>query len=251
MHLIIYRWADGSTVSLEPAGTSEYFKFVARTCENGKMSRAGVSLIIRPEVKRLFLSGHSKPVIERIEGPFRAKLLGFMLSLNLGRPRNYSSGLIESDSMRTHLKFPKFVDDQRFSNRYEEAENRTDGNSLNSRTDGKFLGCVEGFRKKKVFYVSGKLVQLSWHHDDLPPKNGARVFKTETEALPLREAVDQLISREDIRPESERTEWIAKNVEFGTWIAPSPEEVEVFHILDELPFFREPNEVREWIESVR
>jgi hypothetical protein len=147
--------------------------------------------------------------------------------------------------MRTYLKFPKFVDDQRFSNRYEEAANFT-------RTEGSFLGCVEGFKKKNVLYVSGKLVELSWHQDDLPPKNGARVFKAETEALPLREAVDQLIFREDIRPESEKAEWMEKNVEFGTWIAPSPEEVEVFRILDErLPFFWGTAELREWIGSVR
>ena len=96
------------------------------------------------------------------------------------------------------------------------------------------------------------MIQLAWHYDDLPPQNGARVFRAETDLLPtLKDAVDQLIEKDDIRPESEKKDWIEKNVEFGTWIVPSQEEIEVFNILDEpLPFFWEARMLEEWIDSV-
>lgn len=73
-----------------------------------------------------------------------------------------------------------------------------------------------------------------------------------TDLFKLREdAIDAALAARQFFPESKKEEWIRTFLDLGNWLVPSPEEVEVFRILDEpLSFFRLPyDELKDWLGS--
>lgn len=269
----LYRWSDGSEAVLEPvevfarswappgswATTGPSTPAWARSSSRsviGEEFRIGISepgsrrrIILYPSFlhghSRLTLHGVDPKVVEKIDGPFRRKLLGLFLDLGIERSRPSSWGLLETSSTRTHLPFPKFVDDEVYARRYEEAANAV------GRGVGVFLGCVLGFRIVQGGRMADRTYSARWHCDNLPPRNKVRVFAKDSERRrTVEEVVDEVVSFEDVRPASERVDFIAREVDFGEPLLLNREEVEVYRLLGEqLPIFWESQELRAWLEE--
>lgn len=270
---LLYRWSDGSEAVLEPvevfakswappgswAATGPSTPAWARSSSRsviGEEFRIGISepgsrrrIILYPSFlhghPRLTLHGTDPKVTEKIDGPFRAKLLGLFLDLGIERSSPFSWGLLGTSSTRTHLPFPKFVDDGVYARRYDEAANAVGkGTSV-------FLGCVSGFRIVQGGRMPGRTYSARWHCDNLPPRNKVRVFAKDSERRStVEEVVDEVVAFEDVRPASERAGFIAREVDFGELFLLNREEVEVYRLLGErLPIFWESQELRAWLEE--
>lgn len=264
----LYRWPDGSQAVLEsvevlstaPAWTQstgpsipgwarsssrsvvgEEFRVVVTDSATGKRVTLYPHLFSRSS--RMYLRGNDPRAVERVNGPFRRKLLGLLLDLGVERPSTVSSGLLATDSARTHLRFPKFVADEVFDRRYEEAEAAVGGGA------GLFLGCVEGFRLLRHGRPSTRTWSARWHSDNLPPRNKAKVFAKDSEQRSsVREVVDEVVAFEDVRPESARAAFLSAEVEFGENVLWTKDEAEVYQLLgDPLPVFWEAGRLSAWL----
>lgn len=68
----------------------------------------------------------------------------------------------------------------------------------------------------------------------------------------LEEAVDQFLRTRLVLPQSEKEAWDAAHVEYGTWVCPAADEVELFRMLDEpLPLFWASDQLYEWVSERR
>jgi hypothetical protein len=74
--------------------------------------------------------------------------------------------------------------------------------------------------------------------------------KDEMVSLYFHALIDKVLDEELILPESSKTAWEGANVERGVFVLPSPEEVEIFSILDEqLPLLLPMKQLEDWIRS--
>lgn len=162
----------------------------------------------------------------------RKKLLGFLYDLKLPMIGS-SQYLVMNQNELDWIDFmgPTFIPDQTFEQRYEEAR--------------------KGGRWKKIyapFLPGSKIKEL---HNGLwsatfPSLSEIRI--REYRSTTLEEAVDWLLKETLVFPESQRSAWEAANVERGTWLLPTAEEIEIFHLLDEpLPFTWGYEELERWL----
>lgn len=248
---VIYRWDDGSVATIEalaPADdTLRVHGIVVQLCRHGRFGPDRVRLQIFPKVHAgLQISSQKPQVIERIDGVLRRKLLGLCLDLGLGMPRTgTASGLLGCDSSRKYLPCPRFVPDDRFAERYEEALQTWGAVDPPFSVSPLFLGRVDGvrFQKKRDGFVA------HWHHDNLPPRNQARVFATDSGVQPtLEAAVDVLVEKNDLRPVSEEVGWWSENAELGNFVLPERDEIELYLLLGEgLPYFWPTDRLVAWL----
>jgi hypothetical protein len=168
----------------------------------------------------------------------REKLFGFFYDLRL--PLGASPNLVMNKNELDWIGFqgPTFISDEVFDQRHEEARRRGKWKM----SSPSFLGAdiLAGSRVKQL---PNQLWEAMWH-DDLEGD------KRESQSATLEEAVDWLCEDAQVFPESQRAAWEAANIERGTWIMPTPEEIEVFYILDEpLPFTWSYDALHRWLSD--
>jgi hypothetical protein len=169
----------------------------------------------------------------------REKLFGFFYDLKLPQ-LGVSCTLVMNKNELDWINFqgPTFVSDEVFDQRYDEARRRTPGHM----SAPPFLGAeaLAGARLRQI--MPNHLWRSVWNDLDGDRK--------EFEAMSLEEAVDWLCEDAQVFPESHRADWEATNVERGTWLMPTPEEIEVFYILDEpLPFTWSYDALLQWVSG--
>lgn len=155
----------------------------------------------------------------------REKLFGFFYDLRLPQLRT-SSCLVMNKNELDWINFqgPTCVPDEVFDQRHDEARRRFPG----PMSSPPFLG-ANGLAGAKIQKYPNQPYKAIWHDLD----GDRRGFETAT----FEQAVDWMCQDALVFPESLRAEWEAANVERGTWLLPTEEEMEVFHILDEPPPF--------------
>ncbi len=123
---------------------------------------------------------------------------------------------------RPHLfRMPSYVPDERWEQRYDEAKRFVE---TGAGMQVWFLDVVP--RPQIVHFDDWFTFMWGWYSE------GSLQTKT------LEDGVDKMLEMALVVPESRRAEWEAANVERGTFVLPSPEEVELFRMLGEhLPFF--------------
>ncbi len=267
---LLYRWPDGSTAELEvremmsssfavQMGASPTVfqpRIIVRQPGRKDAAYLQVERLIRSRSPDIFqhvfsLSSHDKTVVERINGPFRRKLLGLCVDIGVDRPSEWSSGLLRTGTLRTQLKFPKFVDDDRYEGRYAEAERYLIKLRDPIPKIGRYLGCVQAFRV--VFSKTRGTYDAAWDYDDLPPAHHSRTSAAKQSGFSsFREAVDAALSMEQILPLSQREAWLEENADRGELVLLSQEEMELYRMLGEaIPLFWAPERLVEWLAERR
>lgn len=181
------------------------------------------------------------------------RLLGFVLDLGAVRPSPLSPdlvGVLSSTKRVLVAPMPVFIPDDRWDGRHEEA--KTYEVDLRGRSKDSlphrppFLGVLTGFAvdgpgrnpSRPVWLASA----LDWNNSMIP-----RGIAGDTPE----KAVDHLLFEfARVRPERDREEWERKNVERGTFLAPTEDEVAVYRAMGEcLPFFWNPRDLHAWLVS--
>lgn len=199
------------------------------------------------------------------------RLAGF--ALDLGIVKNvFFEGLFETGDWEdpSLVRYPKFVPDERFERRIEEAMEMWDSCSSWPKHQKKsknrnFLGCVHGMQMEVNHHQmllswdvngSGRRRTISSYRQYTPKAGEARQTPKVQNAHPDLERVterlvDMMLQSEGlVLPESSRQAWEEENVLKGKFLIPSPEEVEVFRILEEpLPFFWGDEALVQWLEG--
>lgn len=193
------------------------------------------------------------------------KLAGFALDLGISK-NVFFSGLFETGDWGdpSIVRYPKFVPDERLERRVEEALRMWDSvvfwpKSHEFSKKEHFLGCVHGMQMR----AEDNQILVAWD------VNGSGKRRTISEYRPkgrkdrqvpgmvsdlelvTKKLIDMVLEQEGmVLPESSREQWERENVLKGKFLIPSPEEVEVFRILDEpLPFFWEDEALIQWLDG--
>ncbi len=168
-----------------------------------------------------------------LTAPGRKKLTGFVVDVGADRPKDTSCLVVPSGytgwDARPSVPWPNWVPDERWEGRYEEIYEY-----VGQTWKGGYLGVVGSL---EIEGESSGHFQVRW-------KNERRVFPS------LDLVVDWLCHRYMIRPESERAAWEAENVERGSFIVPTDEEVEVYRMLGEpLPLWWGEEAFEPWLRE--
>lgn len=69
----------------------------------------------------------------------------------------------------------------------------------------------------------------------------------------FQETVDEIVKKKFILPKRDRAKWEAENIQRGTLVSPTAEEIELYHALGlQIPIFWPAEELRAWyLERVR
>lgn len=243
--LLVHRWPDRAAVvasAFERRAPQQGIGVTEVVCRLGvTLPRERRRVYLYPEVHEgrqiVTTSGHDQA--DLMEGPFREKLLGFLSALGVDRPRPDSRGLVAERGSgkiyrRTQLPCPRFVDDDLFARRYEEA---TVGYPRRS-----FLGCVERFRITSP--PGSGLFQASWRGEEENALKKSDLWSS------VEHLVDQVVAEEDLRPASARASFLERETDPGELLALSPDELEVYRLLGEPPpFFWKGEELVAWLEE--
>lgn len=218
---IIYRWADGSFVELSAVGRTGKYATFWLVSVDGPLIQIGLGLD-RSAFSYVFNSRYLE--IER-------KISGFLL--DLGVSPNEEGFLLGG---MTPVAIPHFVSEDRWSKRFDLAKNTIRNENY-----------MEKFSHFTTWYET---VYSRWHSHWRIPHKTAQECTHEANVVTFEDAVDAVLSKNNILPESARADWEKENTERGLFLIPSPEEVEVFRILEEpLPFFLPNPQREEWFEA--
>ncbi len=245
---VVYRWSDGSTVSV-CAGFPRQKAVSFRVQVSGRT--ALLLSIFDGEFQHRVVEASS-----RTDWPaeLERKILGFVLELGAERWESDYTGLLyntEGDTTNTQLaSYPRFVDDDRWAGRYEEARRL-----LESGDEDTFLGVLREttcFKTKGggITYESKDLKHWKKQKKPFSMSWGGTAPLGGVEGPTIEAAVDEACRLELLVPLSGREAWEAEHVERGTWVLPSAEEVELYQMLGEpLPFWWGVERCREWLEE--
>lgn len=158
------------------------------------------------------------------------KLLGFIFDL-MGRDYLLKRELLWEDTeggpSYTDLgpRGPTVVSDEEWLNRY----SLISGHEIHLHDS---LSTREGQKSKKVWYTE-------FENEFCSPWRDSK-----------EEAIDDALLAYPIVPPSGLEEWFQNNLERGIWVKPTPEEVQVWSILDEkLPFFWPTEDLLRWLNG--
>lgn len=243
---IIYRWQDGSTVTCvvgDPlSGLGDlYFEI----CSPGE-----------PKVE-LWLNGSTLFGEGPVDRSTSKKVLGFFLDLGASRP--FLSSNLGLQLQAVSLQIPVYVPNDLWANRFDQALQ-----ILRSKRTGDLLLWEVDIYIKEEDDGGGedddeedeeedRDGDADWDHDR------SSVFLTgldeasfgfDFEGGSVEEVVDDFTFDQLILPESGRESWETENVERGSWVLPTPEEVEVYRALGEqLPFWWELEKLEAWLRE--
>ncbi len=232
----VYRWSEDSDVAFQ---WDEEWSVPAFYVRLGRHT-----ILVEPRSSSTTLRLLVSPAYfsMAVDHEYRKKLLGFVLDIGaITRPVPYLRGcLATNDHPEAVLDVPYFVPDEVWARRYETEPLRGSSGRVDV-LKGAVLGPVEDLEIIARRYVrGGDTWQGQWSYP-------GRMEHT-TECLSVEEVVDQVAKRELLLPESYRELWEPSNVERGTWLFPSADEVSLYQMLGEpLPFFWPRPRLSEWL----
>lgn len=247
----VYEWPDGVFVELILGRTNFGGMLQIKSPLPDGRSTPLFTMEVRaggggpPLVIAFRFEGNPQPVIPPTYLP---KLLGFLLDLGVSYPTDAPQrSLIQRGDQRTdYALYPRFVSDIRWEGRYEEAERfvlkRIDGEwkTAEDIKTRRYLDLLKNFQ----IHPPGFRISDKW---DVTYSMAAT---WPMESLYFHALVDKVLDEELILPESSRTAWEAANVERGSFLIPSPEEIELFRLLDErLPLLLPVKQLEEWLQE--
>lgn len=253
---VVYRWADGSEVLLTFRGSwseaenQNILLFMFKMKWSDPHAHSVELEIHSRNYPALYVPAHDFiPTIELVD---QKKLRGFVLDLGVDRLLVNFTGLIATHigSKPSVVSYPRFFPKETWDARYEHALGHVVSDFSEQTWHRKSSETVFHvnylkFRRPKANDEPAFWRQTTWTYQWY--SNGTRI---EREAASLEESVDDILRTENILPESAKEAWDKENVERGAFVLPTPEEVEVFRILDEpLPFFLPWREVEAWMQA--
>jgi hypothetical protein len=254
---ILYRWSDDSSVRLLPGEddskdanllyvdkrTDVALLLVARIMSSGPhVSIDGSSL-----GQKIRDSGISIKSVMSVYPLVKKRLFGFLVDAGASTVRD---GHLLQSRGDYDLRLPAFVPDDQWENRYQIARDVHVSDRFHLQEAPRYLGRVRDLQLCSP-QPGDTLWRVRWSDrgSTRAPLPGVGV-KTVFAANSLEQAVDLVVEQNLALPESKKGEWDRENVEHGVFVLPSPEEVEVFRILEEpLPFFLPWKQAEEWLRS--
>lgn len=255
-HPIIYQWSDGSIVEMSPI-TQFGEGGRLRLCFRGLLDSSSSSpteyllsfmISLNPD-RAAFASSPSLANLMRQRGvseegviekypQIQAQIRGLLL--DLGVAPNRAGVLLRGAS--GDITTPLFVSEDLWNKRFELAKDKSFGdNSFEAVPDYMGVGTIHRLQ------IAYDRLNMNWRVFWIFGGSGGEVSTTSDT---FENAVGAVMKNNNIRPESERDSWEEESVERGTFLIPTPEEVEVFRILDEpLPFFLPGDEAGEWVRG--
>lgn len=258
VEILVYRWKDGSqaVLQLEAGEVMLEVRWVhlPRTWidpTTGKDTFPVFSVDSPSETggHRHLTMSNSHRFPEELE----RKVLGLLLDLGVERPYNQPSLVHHQWGAHAVGRYPRFVSDERWAGRYEEAQK-----TCRQMERDRLLGVVVGFQLHlgHLQVVSSIYEPAAWKKVDHRgwtaewSGTGAQVctaFSTSVE-----EAVDEALRSELVLPESQREAWEKEHVERGELVTPTPEEMSVYNLLgEECPIWWEFDCLLAWVEERR
>ncbi len=233
----IYRWQDGAEASVpavEEAEGAVEVKFRFKSMYEPPLT----IFLAQPGEeggRRVAWTIRRSPLTRDSE----RKVASFLVGLGVEMSIFFPSLLVTNDEDASLVRYPRFVPDERFANRYAEAQALFD-----SGTSGTFLGVLPDVTARRPALVpridadaGQQMVLITIAHSGV----GASGLTT-----PL--AVDEFAKKQLLLPESSRERWERENIERGTWLIPSAEEVELYQMLGEgLPFWWGGDRFAAWL----
>lgn len=242
-HPIVYRWGDGSLVEMPYVayfgdGPNLKIVFSAGLSFTISLNPEKAAFALSPPLAILMRASGvpQQEVIERYP-QIQAQIRGFLL--DLGVVPNSAGVLLRGAA--GDITTPFFVSEDLWSRRFELAKANRQGNIyFEAAPDYMQIGNIYRLR---IWYDTHN---MNWHIKWMSREVSVRKYTSDT----FENAVGVVMRESNILPESERANWEEANVERGTFLIPTPEEVEVFRILDEpLPFFLPGEEAQKWIKE--
>lgn len=256
--ILVYRWQDGSqaVLQLEAGEVMLEVRWVhlPRTWidpTTGKDTFPAFSVDSPTETgghRHLTLS-NSRRFPEELE----RKVLGLLLDLGVERPYNQPSLVNHQWGVHAVGRYPRFVSDERWAGRYEEAKR-----SYQHQERDRLLGLVVGFQLHRghlqvISSLYGPAVRNRVDEGGWTAEwsgTGAQVCSTFSRDLV--EAVDEVLQSELVLPESQLESWEKEHVERGELVAPAPEEMVVYNLLgEECPIWWEFGRLLAWAKERR
>lgn len=223
---VVYRWPDDWWVTVY-IGTGEATIFSLRNTnydDRWSVAHYDDGTVCEWSIGR---KGWQEPDVPT--GEARKKLIGFLLDLGVERPKRGSirSSLVWSDTFRAlpRLPYPRWVDDSRWERRHEEAKRfvwEASGHGISAGPEELYLGVISGF-------------VIGLYHENWIAKCDCQTLDNPRypTGRDLNNVIEEFLRREILLPESERPAWEAENVIRGSWVVPSPEEVELYQAIGE------------------
>lgn len=260
--MVVYEWPNGSTVEFLQVEQIDHSKPIhqSRVClflysEKSLPTSPGrfVSVWMRPNQNqkgRVFVeatslehairdSGFTLKRIQDVYPLVRNRVISFLLDAGAHMtPDHRIFSSFGQDVTRPHVPF--FVSDEEWNSRYERARLH----HLDTGEDTPhFLGPAG--RMQIWNTPNGEWFRVRWENSSYLPVGFTSVYEAST----LEGAVDLVTNHYQIWPESRRKKW-EDSLDRGTFVRPSPEEVEMYRMLDEpLPFFLPGGGAMEWLRS--
>lgn len=236
----IYAWKDGSEAALvlHLGESDRVVEVVVRSGDNAR----DMTLQIY-EVHRTFSVGYQDDPLSRM---FEKKLRGLLFDMGASRPNENSPGMI-SDSERGSVlvSWPRWISEEVWANRIEAAKEHV-YTSLPAANHRKTFMGIPGFALVESLppgetRADPRLWTGGWK---------AAWWGETTWSETLEGAVDAALEMNFVLPDSRREQWEADNIERGVFVLPTPEEVEVFKILDEpMPIWWPFDQLLAWIRE--
>jgi hypothetical protein len=247
-HPIVYRWSDGSFVEITKfadgtglrlffSGFLDYLSsFMISLSPERKAYAASPSLTNLMRAKGV----PQQEVVEKYP-QIQAKIRGLLL--DLGVAPNTAGTLLRGDA--GNIAVPFFISEDLWNRRFELAKDQSIGDdSFEAVPD--YMG-IGNIYRLQIRYDSWS---MNWRISWMSGRSGGAVYARKFTSDTFENAVGVVMKNSNIHPESDRAVWETEFVERGTFLIPTPEEVEVFRILDEpLPFFLPRDEAGKWFKG--
>jgi hypothetical protein len=243
-HPIVYQWSDGSLVEMSPItqfgeGARLRLVFPGAVSFMISLNPDRAAFASSPSLANLMRQrGVSEEGVIEKYPQIQAQIRGLLL--DLGVAPNRAGVLLRGAS--GDITTPFFVSEDLWRRRFDLAKDQSiGGNSFEAVPD--YMG-IGNIYRLEIRYDSWK---MNWRISWASGESGGEVSTTSDT---FENAVGLVMKSNNIRPESARAAWEAEFVERGTFLIPTPEEVEVFRILDEpLPFFLPGDEAGKWVRG--
>lgn len=259
MKVPFYCWRDGTTAKLV---VTERFSGISVS-----VGSVAVELSFSRNPKALYLERPRPEVFqETIEGtPLGRKLCGLALDL-VGVPSFPLRGTIWNGLLLTHLSIPtvlsvpSFVSNEDWNRRYELAKAFVVTGHVHADDPVYTSNSKRGMFLEIPWFLLVRAMgdRVSWSARwGLPgaehSTKGTQWKESATNQSyhwSAESAVDEVLDRCSVLPESERDAWEAENAERGEFLLPTPEEIELFRMLgEELPFFWGEDQLEAWLSE--
>ncbi len=269
---VIYQWPDGSEVVLEFKVATAYsegpwlpgdkiieFSLFSRNEAEHTLGvvRMFTSTSGTEKEKKLSITNRTLEATREKWFPEK-KIRGFLLDLGAERRWEFDiRGLLATCTNRPSsvVPYPRWVPDELWVQRYDLVQERILGKlgatSVQVMQEAfkkpPFLGYLLHFtvQSDEVTLPNGRS-RTDWVIHSGKPPNGTSPSSGQS----IEEALDAHLREELLLPLSEKESWDSKRVEFGQWVLPEPEEVELYQMLGEpLPFFWGYDRLKQWIEE--